>query len=122
VDCLPKMSLSVYTFGAPRVGNHAFARDFNERVPQLWNVINDQAQPASHHQRPLQLAFRRLLCQAVVAFKCVQDTAAPRARVITNMIAVVQDTVPRSGKFLFMYKRPGQRVLINSDGDMLVRC
>ena len=33
----------------------------------------------------------------------------------------MQDTVPRSGKFLFMYKRPGQRVLINSDGDMLVR-
>jgi hypothetical protein len=29
--------------------------------------------------------------------------------------------VPRSGKFLFMYKRPGQRVLINSDGDMIVR-
>ena len=36
------MALSVYTFGAPRVGNHAFAREFNERVPQLWNIINDQ--------------------------------------------------------------------------------
>jgi hypothetical protein len=32
-----------------------------------------------------------------------------------------QDTVPRAAKFLFMYKRPGQRVLINSDGDMIVR-
>lgn len=32
-----------------------------------------------------------------------------------------QDTVPRSGKFGIMYKRPGQRVLINSDGDMIVR-
>jgi predicted lipase len=42
VKCLPKMALSVYTFGAPRVGNHAFAREFSERVPQLWNVINDQ--------------------------------------------------------------------------------
>jgi hypothetical protein len=73
VKCLPKMNLTVYTFGAPRVGNHAFAREVSERVPQLWNVINDQ------------------------------------------------DTVPRSGKFLFMYKRPGQRVLINSDGDMIVR-
>jgi hypothetical protein len=34
---------------------------------------------------------------------------------------MLQDTVPRSGKFFFMYKRPGQRVLINSDGDILVR-
>ncbi len=32
-----------------------------------------------------------------------------------------QDTVPRSGKFGIMYKRAGQRVLINSDGDMIVR-
>ena len=29
--------------------------------------------------------------------------------------------MPRAAKFLFMYKRPGQRVLINSDGDMIVR-
>lgn len=27
----------------PRVGNHAFASEFNEKVPELWNVINDQA-------------------------------------------------------------------------------
>jgi hypothetical protein len=70
---LPQMSLSIYTFGAPRVGNHAFARECRDKLPELWNVINDQ------------------------------------------------DTVPRAAKFLFMYKRPGQRVLINSDGDMIVR-
>ena len=27
----------------------------------------------------------------------------------------------REGKFIFLYKRPGQRVLINSFGNMLVR-
>ena len=36
--CLPKMALSCYTFGAPRVGNHAFAHEYNEKVPETWNV------------------------------------------------------------------------------------
>lgn len=72
-SCRDRMDITCYTFGAPRTGNHAFARDFNEKVPNTWNIINDQ------------------------------------------------DTVPRTGKFLIMYKRPGQRVLINSSGDMVVR-
>jgi len=72
-DYKDKLDLSCYTFGAPRTGNHAFAYDYNDKVPDTWNVINDQ------------------------------------------------DTVPRAGKFVIMYKRPGQRVLINSDGDMIVR-
>ena len=32
----------MYTFGAPRVGNHAFARECRGKLPELWNVINDQ--------------------------------------------------------------------------------
>ena len=32
-----------------------------------------------------------------------------------------QDAVARSPKFLVLYKRAGQRVLINNNGDMLVR-
>ena len=32
-----------------------------------------------------------------------------------------QDAVARQAKFLLWYKRAGQRVLINADGDMLVR-
>jgi hypothetical protein len=35
--------------------------------------------------------------------------------------ACVQDAVPRSGKFLFLYKRPGQRVLVSRTADMVVR-
>ncbi|EIE21257.1 alpha/beta-hydrolase [Coccomyxa subellipsoidea C-169] len=34
--------LACYTFGAPRVGNHAFAREFNEVAPDTWHIINDQ--------------------------------------------------------------------------------
>jgi hypothetical protein len=36
------MQVSVYTFGAPRVGNHAFARQYEAAVPDTWHVINDQ--------------------------------------------------------------------------------
>ena len=33
-----------YSFGAPRTGNHAFARDYNHVVPDTWSIINDQVQ------------------------------------------------------------------------------
>ena len=36
------------------------------------------------------------------------------------MTVVTQDMVAHGAKF-FIYKRPGLRVLINGDGDMLVR-
>lgn len=32
-----------YSFGAPRTGNHAFAKDYNSVVPDTWSIINDQA-------------------------------------------------------------------------------
>lgn len=38
----PLISLSCYTFGAPRTGNTAFAQDFNRHVPDCWAVINGQ--------------------------------------------------------------------------------
>ena len=31
-----------YSFGAPRTGNHAFAKEYNRMVPDTWAVINDQ--------------------------------------------------------------------------------
>ena len=43
-----KLDISCYTFGAPRTGNHAFAREYNKAVPDTWGVINDQvAHPSS---------------------------------------------------------------------------
>ncbi|KAK9807443.1 hypothetical protein WJX73_007832 [Symbiochloris irregularis] len=69
-QCLP---LACYTFGAPRTGNHTFAKEYEHLVPDTWHIINDQ------------------------------------------------DAVPRSGKFMGLFKRGGQRVIINRRGDMIVR-
>lgn len=33
-------NVSCITFGAPRTGNHAFARDLEQMVPDCWHVIN----------------------------------------------------------------------------------
>ena len=35
-----------YTFGSPRVGNHAFADAYTCLVSDTWHVINDQARTA----------------------------------------------------------------------------
>ncbi|KAL4429353.1 hypothetical protein ABPG77_005127 [Micractinium sp. CCAP 211/92] len=64
--------LSVYTFGAPRTGNHAFARDYGSLVPDSWSVINDQ------------------------------------------------DLVAKSAKFVVLFKRPGNVVIVNPRGDLIV--
>jgi len=37
------VDVACYSFGAPRVGNHAFAQDYNAHVPDTWSIINDQA-------------------------------------------------------------------------------
>ena len=29
-----------YTFGAPRTGNHTFAKECNAAVPETWNIMN----------------------------------------------------------------------------------
>jgi hypothetical protein len=36
------LQVSVYTFGALRVGNHTFARQYEAAVPDTWHIINDQ--------------------------------------------------------------------------------
>ena len=41
-------SLRVYTYGAPRVGNHIFASEYNDAVPNTWTVINDKVCLAQH--------------------------------------------------------------------------
>lgn len=35
-------SVACYTFGAPRVGNYAFASEYGAAVPDSWSIINDQ--------------------------------------------------------------------------------
>ena len=36
------LDISCYTFGAPRTGNRAFAREYNVAVEDTWSIINDQ--------------------------------------------------------------------------------
>ncbi len=36
----PKLSVEAYSFGAPRVGNKAFTKSYNRRVPDTWRVVN----------------------------------------------------------------------------------
>ncbi len=35
-------TLRCYTFGAPRVGDHTFAKLYKSAVPDTWDVANDQ--------------------------------------------------------------------------------
>jgi len=53
------LDLSCYTFGAPRTGNHAFAHEYNELVPDTWGVINDQASRAG-------VPGLQMLCQQIL--------------------------------------------------------
>ena len=34
------VSVEVYSFGAPRIGNRAFAASYNRRVPNTWRFVN----------------------------------------------------------------------------------
>ena len=38
---LGREQITCYTFGAPRIGNHAYRQYVAERVPDIWHVIND---------------------------------------------------------------------------------
>ena len=54
-DLNPWCSLQVYTVGAPRPGNRAFAEHYNAKVPHTWHVINPKARAcplAAMHVHP----------------------------------------------------------------------
>ena len=38
----PWQSVQVYTVGAPRPGNRAFAKQYNAKVPDTWHIINER--------------------------------------------------------------------------------
>ena len=54
-DLQPWASLQVYTVGAPRPGNGAFARQYNAKVPHTWHVINPQVCTHPTHAQTLYL-------------------------------------------------------------------
>lgn len=70
-----------------------------------------------------------------MAWGCFLSKFVWKAHLITEMIAISdffharnanvcfshQDVVTRAGKFLWLYKRPGQRVIIDQLGDLVVK-
>lgn len=36
----PRLQVQLYTFGAPRPGNHAFWREFIKTVPDSWDTVH----------------------------------------------------------------------------------
>lgn len=43
------VQVSCYTFGAPRVGNHAFAEDFDSIINDCFHVVNHQVRNPLWH-------------------------------------------------------------------------
>ena len=58
VDLYPWKSVSVYTVGAPRPGNQAFADKYDAKVPDTWHIINPSVRPNS----PCQTMHMLLRC------------------------------------------------------------
>ena len=50
-----------YTFGAPRIGNYAFAETYNKLVPETWNVVNDQVKPFFPTPVPSHMSFKQVV-------------------------------------------------------------
>ena len=55
---------------------------------------------------------------ALVVLRCIARVASLRFEHCAKAATCLQDAVARSAKFLVMYKRPGQRVMINSKGEL----
>lgn len=56
--------VQVYSVGAPRVGNHAYARMYNKLVPDTWGIINYRVMPPTQgfsSPLPLYAPCRQLL-------------------------------------------------------------
>ena len=39
---IPRSNVVCYTYGCPRIGNHAYRHLGHKHVPETWHVINDQ--------------------------------------------------------------------------------
>ena len=44
----PSLTVSCYTFGAPRTGNRAFADDYSRMVEDTWHIINGESRVCMH--------------------------------------------------------------------------
>jgi hypothetical protein len=137
VHHLCRLQVSVYTFAAPRVGNHAYARNSTQSVPDMWNVINDQVRVPLHPRWAANIDVPARWPAAgsrALKYTVADSSSSGSSRKLGHGInqltcsataagyccSGVQDTVPRGGKLISAYKRSGQRVVINKIGDIVV--
>lgn len=52
--------------------------------------------------------------------RCEQEERERETKPLSSVCELLQDVVTRGGKFLFLYKRPGHRVILNGVGQMMV--
>ena len=57
----PSSRLCVYTYGQPRVGNRAFANEYEGLVPDHWSVVCNQVGSGLKSCAALQRGVRRLV-------------------------------------------------------------
>lgn len=133
----------VYTFGAPRPGDTNFARECNQLFPDMWHIINDAVRPASRRILLLLILFvvHTLMTCGCAIKQCMPQfqpglqqapAQGPPAKlgcrdawvdphIFSALQRAPQDAVPRVGKFGNLFRRPGQRVIVDYQGDIVVR-
>lgn len=114
------VSLTCTTFGAPRTGNHAFARDFNRHVPDAWSVINRQDPGAARRWLggPGGAAAAPCRQRSLHARRCCKRCPCPGS---LSPCSFTLRPVAMMAKFVTLFKRPGKVVLLSARGDLLVR-
>ena len=73
-----------YSFGAPRIGNRAFAKDYNRVVPDTWSIINERVR--------LQLLCNLSLARSSLACSLDKSGEACTSR-INLMVAVPRNAM-----------------------------
>lgn len=144
----PTVSLSTYTFGAPRTGNRAFAKDYAGEAAacslqgRTSSCETPQASPSqsgacldAHHLHPRPVAP----CQLLTTSACVHALTHTHTQLLPALPPLAcpppfaahmpdcwsiingQDAVANQAKFLVLFKRPGKPVLLSRRGDLIVR-
>ena len=67
-------SVKVYTVGAPRAGNHAYAKMYNKLVPDTWGIINYRVRPTLL----VMLLMQQWYTCSIIPCYCNLLTAKPR--------------------------------------------
>lgn len=103
-----KVEVSCYTFGAPRTGNHAWARLHTRAVPDTWCarlLVLCSAAAVRAHCCPRVCPHR---CSRAWLHVSTALATTTRAHDACRHIMNQDDVVTRAGKFVCLFKREGQ--------------